>query len=185
MSAIHDKQVSQEKKEIVASLKEELTSAKGAVLTSYKGLTVAQDTQLRRALREAGVSSHVVKNTLTTLAAKEAGMEALVSHLAGTTALASSKEDAVAPAKVISEFIKKNKLADAGILTVKAGLVEGKVIDAKEVEALASLPSREVLIAKLLGSMQSPISGTVGVLQGVIRNAVYVLDAIRQQKESA
>ena len=185
MSAIHDKQVSQEKKEIVASLKEELTSAKGAVLTSYKGLTVAQDTLLRRALREAGVSYHVVKNTLTTIAAKEAGMEALVSHLAGTTALASSKEDAVAPAKVISEFIKKNKLADAGILTIKAGLVDGKVIDAKEVEALASLPSREVRLAKLLGSMQSPISGTVGVLQGVIRNAVYVLDAIRQQKESA
>ena len=77
------------------------------------------------------------------------------------------------------------KLADAGILTVKVGLVEGKVIDAKEVEALASLPSREVLIAKLLGSMQAPISGTVGVLQGVIRNAVYVLDAIRQQKASA
>ena len=87
--------------------------------------------------------------------------------------------------KGISEFIKKNKLADAGILSVKVGLVDGKVIDAKEVEALASLPSREVLIAKLLGSMQSPISGTVSVLQGVIRNAVYVLDAIRQQKESA
>ena len=78
MSAIHDKQVSQEKKEIVASLKEELTSAKGAVLTSYKGLTVAQDTQLRRALREAGVSYHVVKNTLTTIAAKEAGMDAYI-----------------------------------------------------------------------------------------------------------
>ena len=140
MSAIHDKQVSQEKKDIVASLKEELTSAKGAVLTSYRGLTVAQDTQLRRALREAGVSYHVVKNTLTTIAAKEAGMDGLVEHLAGTTALAS---------------------------------------------ALASLPSREVLIAKLLGSMQAPISGTVGVLSGVIRNAVYVLDAIRQQKESA
>ena len=116
---------------------------------------------------------------------KELGLDDLVPHLNGTTALASSKEDAVAPAKVISEFIKKNKLADAGILAVKVGLVDGKVIDAKEVDALASLPSREVLIAKLLGSMQAPISNTVGVLQGVIRNAVYVLDAIRQQKESA
>ena len=177
--------VSKEKQEIVASLKEELTSAKGAVLTTYKGLTVAQDTKLRRALREAGVSYHVVKNTLTTIAAKEAGFDGLVVHLNGTTALASSKEDAVAPAKVISEFIKKNKLGDAGILTMKVGLVEGRVIDASEVEALASLPSREVLLAKVLGSMQAPITNTVSVLQGVIRNAVYVLDAIRQQKESA
>ncbi len=177
--------VSKEKQEIVASLKEELTSAKGAVLTTYKGLTVAQDTKLRRALREAGVSYHVVKNTLTTIAAKEAGFDGLVEHLNGTTALASSKEDAVAPAKVISEFIKKNKLGDAGILTMKVGLVEGRVIDASEVEALASLPSREVLLAKVLGSMQAPITNTVSVLQGVIRNAVYVLDAIRQQKESA
>ena len=144
MSAIHDKQVSQEKKEIVASLKEELTSAKGAVLTSYKGLTVAQDTQLRRALREAGVSYHVVKNTLTTIAAKDAGMEALIPHLAGTTALASSKEDAVVPAKVISEFIKKNKLADAGILTVKAGLVEGKDIMIKNVGVFPKLKLKEM-----------------------------------------
>ncbi|MBR5910093.1 MAG: 50S ribosomal protein L10, partial [Schwartzia sp.] len=114
MSAIHDKQISQEKKDIVAALKEEMQSAKGAVFTTYKGLTVAQDTQLRRALREAGVSYHVIKNTLTTIAAKELGLDGLVPHLNGTTALASSKEDAVAPAKVISEFIKKNKLADAG-----------------------------------------------------------------------
>ena len=106
MSAIHDKEVSQQKKDIVAALKEEMQSAKGAVFTTYKGLTVAQDTQLRRALREAGVSYHVIKNTLTTIAAKELGLDELVPHLNGTTALASSKEDAVAPAKVISEFIK-------------------------------------------------------------------------------
>ena len=119
------------------------------------------------------------------LALTEVGIEGADDLLNGPNAFVFSNKDAVSGPKVISEFIKKNKLADAGILTVKAGLVEGKVIDAKEVEALASLPSREVLIAKLLGSMQSPISGTVGVLQGVIRNAVYVLDAIRQQKESA
>lgn len=177
--------VTSEKQAIVADLKERLTTAKGAVLTSYKGLTVAQDTELRRALREAGVSYHVVKNTLTRIAAKEAGLDELAEHLEGTTALAVSTEDAVAPAKVISEFIKKNKLDDTEALVVKAGLVDGKVIDVQEVKALASLPSREVLIAKLLGSMQAPISGTVNVLQGVIRNAVYVLEAIRQQKESA
>lgn len=177
--------VSAEKQAVVASLKEKLTASKGAVFTGYKGLTVAQDTELRRELRAAGVSYHVVKNTLTAIAAKEVGMEDLLAHLEGTTALAVSSEDAIAPAKVISEFIKKNKLADAGVLTVKVGIVDGKVIDAAAVKELASLPSKEVLLAKLLGSMQAPISNTVNVLQGVIRSAVYVLDAVRQQKEKA
>ena len=173
---------SPEKQKIVADIKEKLTASKGAVFTSYRGLTVAQ---LRRQLREAGVSYHVIKNTLTAIAAKEAGLDDLLPHLEGTTALAVSNDDAIAPAKVISEFIKKNKLENTEVLTVKAGIVDGKVISANDVKALASLPSREVLIAKLLGSMQAPISNTVGVLQGVIRNAVYVLDAIRQKKESA
>ena len=173
------------KQEIVAKLAEQLKSAKGVVLTGYKGLTVAQDTELRRELREAGVSYHVVKNTMLRIAAKEAGIEGLDEHLEGTTAFAFSAEDAVAPAKVICGFIKKNKLEETEVLTVKVGMVEGKVIDVKEVQALAALPSREELIAKLLGSMNAPIANTVGVLSGVIRNAVYVLDAIRAQKESA
>lgn len=177
--------VTPKKQAVVAELKEQMTSAKGAVFTSYRGLTVAQDTELRRELRAVGVTYRVVKNTMTRIAAKEAGLEGIDEHLEGTTALAFSAEDAVAPAKVICDYIKKNKLEDAGILTVKVGLVEGKVIDASEVKALASLPSREELIAKLLGSMNAPISNTVNVLQGVIRNAVYVLDAIRVQKESA
>lgn len=177
--------VTSAKQAVVAQLKEQLESAKGVVLTSYKGLTVAQDTELRRELREAGVSYHVVKNTMMRIAAKEAGLEGIDEHLEGTTAFAFSKEDAVAPAKVICGFMKKNKLEEAEILTVKVGVVEGKVIDVDEVKALAALPSREELIAKLLGSMNAPISNTVNVLQGVIRNAVYVLDAIRAQKESA
>ena len=177
--------VSEKKQAIVAELKEQLASAKGVVLTGYKGLTVAQDTELRRELREAGVSYHVVKNTMLRLAAKEAGVEGLDEHLEGTTAFAFSTEDAVAPAKVICGFIKKNKLEDTEVLTVKAGMVEGKVIGLDDIKALASLPSREELIAKLLGSMNAPISNTVNVLQGAIRNAVYVLDAVRAQKESA
>ena len=177
--------VTSAKQVVVAQLKEQLESAKGVVLTSYKGLTVAQDTELRRELREAGVSYHVVKNTMLRIAAKEAGIEGIEEHLEGTTAFAFSTEDAVAPAKVICGFIKKNKLEDAEVLTVKVGMVEGKVIGVDEVKALAALPSREELIAKLLGSMNAPISNTVNVLQGVIRNAVYVLDAIRSQKESA
>ena len=177
--------VTSAKQAVVAQLKEQLESAKGVVLTSYKGLTVAQDTELRRELREAGVSYHVVKNTMLRIAAKEAGIEGIEEHLEGTTAFAFSTEDAVAPAKVICGFIKKNKLEDAEVLTVKVGMVEGKVLGVDEVKALAALPSREELIAKLLGSMNAPISNTVNVLQGVIRNAVYVLDAIRSQKESA
>lgn len=177
--------VTSAKQAVVAQLKEQLESAKGVVLTSYKGLTVAQDTELRRELREAGVSYHVVKNTMLRIAAKEAGIEGIEEHLEGTTAFAFSTEDAVAPAKVICGFIKKNKLEDAEVLTVKVGMIEGKVIGVDEVKALAALPSREELIAKLLGSMNAPISNTVNVLQGVIRNAVYVLDAIRSQKESA
>ena len=177
--------VTSAKQAVVAQLMEQLESAKGVVLTSYKGLTVAQDTELRRELREAGVSYHVVKNTMLRIAAKEAGIEGIEEHLDGTTAFAFSTEDAVAPAKVICGFIKKNKLEDAEVLTVKVGMVEGKVIGVDEVKALAALPSREELIAKLLGSMNAPISNTVNVLQGVIRNAVYVLDAIRSQKESA
>ena len=177
--------VTSAKQAVVAQLKEQLESAKGVVLTSYKGLTVAQDTELRRELREAGVSYHVVKNTMLRIAAKEAGIEGIEEHLEGTTAFAFSTEDAVAPAKVICGFIKKNKLEDAEVLTVKVGMVEGKVIGVDEFKALAALPSREELIAKLLGSMNAPISNTVNVLQGVIRNAVYVLDAIRSQKESA
>ena len=173
------------KQAIVAELAEQLKSAKGVVLTGYKGLTVAQDTELRRELREAGVSYHVVKNTMLRIAAKDAGIEGLDEHLEGTTAFAFSAEDAVAPAKIICGFIKKNKLEETEVLTVKIGMVEGKVIDVKEVQALAALPSREELIAKLLGSMNAPIANTVGVLSGVIRNAVYVLDAIRAQKESA
>ena len=177
--------VTSAKQAVVAQLKEQLESAKGVVLTSYKGLTVAQDTELRRELREAGVSYHVVKNTMLRIAAKEAGIEGIEEHLEGTTAFAFSTEDAVAPAKVICGFIKKNKLEDAEVLTVKVGMVEGKVIGVDEVKALAALRAREELIAKLLGSMNAPISNTVNVLQGVIRNAVYVLDAIRSQKESA
>lgn len=177
--------VTSAKQAIVTELKERLTAAQGVVLTSYSGLTVAQDTQLRVKLREAGVQYKVVKNTMTRIAANEAGIEGLAQYLEGTTALAVSNTDPVAPAKVICEFIKANKLDKEGKLEVKAGLVEGKVIDAANVKALAALPAREVLIAQVLAGMQSPIVGLVNVLQGSIRNVVYVLDAVRQQKESA
>ena len=174
--------ITQEKVQSVAELKEKLSTTKGAVLTNYRGLTVAQDTKLRRKLREAGVEYRVFKNTLTRIAAKEAGIEGLDPYLEGPTAIALSMTDPVAPAKVISDFVKENKLQT---LEVKAGLVEGKVIDASGVKALSNLPPREVLIAQVLAGMQAPIAGFVNVLSGTMRNLVYALDAVRQQKESA
>jgi len=174
--------VTPKKEAVVAEIKGWLTSAKGVVLTSYNGLDVATDTQLRRELRAAGVTYKVVKNTMLRIAAKQAGIEGLDSHLEGTTAMGFSTEDPVAAAKVISDFMKKNKLEDKGILTIKVGMVEGKVIDAAGVKALANLPSREELVAKLLGSMNAPIANCVGVLSAVIRNFVGVVDAIREKK---
>ena len=174
--------VTVEKQTVVAGMKEKLAATKGAVLINYRGLTVAQDTKLRRKFREAGVEYKVVKNTLTRIAANEIGIAGLDSYLEGPTAMAFSATDPVAPAKIISDFIKESKLQN---IEVKAGLVEGKVITADGVKALANLPPREVLIAQVLAGFQTPIVGIVNVLQGTIRNAVYVLEAIRKQKESA
>jgi large subunit ribosomal protein L10 len=174
--------VTSEKQAIVSELKEKFTSSKGAVLASYRKLTVAQDTKLRRKFREAGIEYRVIKNTLARIAAKDAGIEGLVPFLEGTTSIAMSTVDPVAPAKVLSEFIRENRLQ---ALEIKAGLVEGKVIDAAGVKALASLPPREVLIAQLLGTLQAPLTGFVRVLNGNINNLVYALEAIRKQKESA
>lgn len=169
-----------EKVAMIATMKETMKNAKGAVLTDYRGIKVAQDTKLRRKMREAGVQYSVIKNNMASIAAKEAGIEGLDDYLKGPLAMVSSDKDPVAAAKLISEFIKENR-----IMEIKGGLVEGKVIDAEGVKSLANLPSREVLLARLLGSMQSPITGFVTVLQGNIRNLVYALDAVRQQKESA
>ena len=165
---------------MIAEIKTTMQNAKGLVLADFRGIKVAQDTKLRRKMREAGVEYSVIKNNMASIAAKEAGIEGLDNYLKGPLAMVSSKNDPVAPAKLISEFIKDNR-----IMEIKGGLVEGKVIDADAVKALANLPPREVLIARLLGSMQSPITGFVNVLQGNIRNLVYALDAVRQQKESA
>ena len=138
-----------------------------------------------RPLRSGGTSLSplkVVKNTFMRIAATEVGIEGMEPYLDGPTAIAFSATDPVAPAKVISDFIKEHKLQS---IKIKAGIVEGKMIDADGVKALSSLPPREVLIAQVLAGFQAPIAGLVNVLQGTIRNTVYVLDAIRKQKESA
>lgn len=169
-----------EKVAAVAALKKQMAEAKGVVFTDFRGISVAQDTKLRRKMREAGVEYSVIKNSMASLAAKEAGIEGLDNYLKGPLSMASSDKDPVAPAKILADFSRENR-----ILEIKGGLLTGKTITADEVKALASLPSREVLIARMLGGFQAPITGLVNVLQGNIRNLVYALEAVRKQKESA
>ena len=173
---MHD--IRPEKAGKVAELKDLLTSSKGVVLVDYCGLTVAEDTELRSKMREAGVKYMVAKNTFIRIAAQEAGIEGLDAYLEHNTAVAFSAEDPVAPAKILNDFSKDHKA-----LEIKAGVLDGKVIGLDEVKAVAELPSREELLANLVGSMQAPISGLVNVLQGTIRNFVYTLEAVRQKKE--
>jgi large subunit ribosomal protein L10 len=168
-----------QKQEVVKELTDRIREAKGIVLADYRGLTVEQDTELRVALRKAGVEYRVVKNTLTRFAMKESGFDAIDTHLSGPTAIAMST-DPVAPAKVLSEYAKKYEK-----LELKAGVVEGKVIDVDGVKALADLPSREVLIAKVLGGFNAPITGFVNVLNGNIRGLVVALNAIAEKRAEA
>lgn len=166
-----------QKKEVVKELSEKIKSAKSIVFADYRGLTVEQDTELRNALRKAGVDYKVVKNTLTKLAANENGITELDSHFNGPTAMALSTEDAIAPAKVLAEFAKKYEK-----LELKVGVIEGTVFDVKGLEAIAALPPKEELLAKALGSLKSPITGLVNVLNGNIRGLVVALNAIAEQK---
>jgi len=169
--------VLEEKKALVAELTSKMTEASAGVLVNYKGITVESDTKLRRDLRNAGVEYAVVKNTMLLRAAKEAGLGELEGVLSGTTAIAISKTDPVAPAKIISEFIKKQPGFE-----IKAGFVDGKVIDGSGVSRLAELPSREVLVATVLAGFNAPISGFVNVLNGNLRGLVIALNAIAEKQ---
>ena len=169
--------VLQQKQEVVKELAEKIKAAKSIVLADYRGLTVEQDTELRNALRKAGVEYKVVKNTLTRFAARENGLEGLDSYLNGPTAMAVSFTDPVAPAKVLAEYAKKYEK-----LELKVGVIEGKIIDVNGVKALADLPSREVLISKVLAGFNAPITGFVNVLNANIRGLVVSLNAIAEKK---
>ena len=166
------------KKEEVALLKEKFESAQSAVITDYCGLNVAEMTKLRAKLREAGVEYKVVKNTLLILAADEVGIEGVESVFKGPTAIAYGIEDQVAPAKILSEFAKEYKK-----LEVKAGILDGKIISKEQVDDLANLPSREVLLTQVAGLLQGPLVGLANVLQGPIRKMGYALEEIRKVKE--
>jgi large subunit ribosomal protein L10 len=165
------------KKTVVAEIKEKLERAQSIVLIDYRGLTVAEVTDLRNQFRGAGVEYAVLKNTMITLAAQDLQITGLEEHLKGPTAVAFGYNDPVAPAKIITEYVKKNKK-----ISVKCGMIDKKVVDVAGVTALAELPPREVLIAKMMGSMNAPITGFVGVLSGVMRKFVYAVEAVRKQK---
>ncbi len=152
----------------VAEIKEKLEKAQGIVLADYQGLSVEEDTMLRKSLREAGVEYKVYKNSLVSLAANELGLGDLVQYLEGPVSIAIGYEDATSPARILHGFAKDHKK-----LELKAGVVDGVVYNKAEVEKLATIPSKEVLIAKLLGSFKAPLS-----------NLAYLLNAIKEKKES-
>ena len=154
------------KQPVVAEISELLNGAASAVVVDYRGLTVEQDTQLRKKLRESEVSYKVYKNTMIRFVVKGTEFEALVPHLEGPTALAVSKTDATAPARVLADFAKT-----ADKLELKAGVVEGTYYDEKGIQVIATIPSREVLLGRLLGSMQSPIANFARVLNQIAEKA--------------
>lgn len=166
-----------EKEAVVSELQEKFSKAQSVIVADYRGLNVAEVTELRKKLREAGVEYKVVKNTLTSRAAKAANIDGLDQFLSGPTALAFGFTDVVAPAKILADFAKDHKK-----LELKGGVLEGKIIDLTAVKELASLPSREALLGQVAGLLQAPIRGLVTVLSGPLRNAVYALEAIRKQK---
>ena len=150
------------KQPIVAEISEVIKDAQSVVLVDYRGLTVEEDTALRKQLREAGVNYKVYKNTLMNFAFKGTDFEALAPYLNGPSAIAVSTEDATAPARVLAEFAKKAKN-----LEIKAGVVEGTFYDAKGMQAIAAIPSRDVLISKVLGSLQSPMANFARVINQI------------------
>ncbi len=167
-----------EKVKAVESIAKLAKEAQSIFITDYTGLTVDEITNLRRKLREQSIQYVVVKNTLARLAFRDAELDYAVNYLKGPTALAFAMENPTAPAKVFVDFIKKTKKAE-----VRAFVMEGQVFMSDQLEDFAKLPSREDLLSMTLGTLNAPIVGLVGGLQGIIRKVVYVMDAIREKQE--
>ena len=156
------KSILEQKQAIVADLVEKLKTSPAGVVVNYQGITVEDDTAMRKALREAGVKYMVMKNSLTGRACDEVGLGDMKQYLNGMTAIAISESDAVAPAKVLKKYAEKVESFE-----ILAGYLDGAVIDAATVNALADIPSKETLIAKFLGSIQSPLYGLAYALQAI------------------
>ncbi len=170
----------EEKATSIAELREKLGDARGAVLTDFRGLSVAEITELRTLLRKSAVEYTVVKNTLAKLAVKDTGLAGLAPYLEGPTGIAVSRTDPVAASKAVTAWAKGRQT-----FAIKGGVVEGRVVGPTEVAELAELPSREVLLARLAGALQAPLQGLVQVLSAPLQGLVRVLDQVRQRKEGA
>lgn len=155
------------KQQVVTEIADKLRASKSTIVVDYRGLTVAEATELRKQLREAGIEFKVYKNSLTRRAAEQAEVADLNAHLTGPNAIAFSNEDVVAPAKVLNDFAKKHEA-----LEIKAGVIEGKLVSVEDVKAIAELPSREGLLSMLLSVLQAPI-----------RNLALAAKAVAEQKE--
>ena len=157
------KSILEQKQAVVAELAEQLKNSPAGVVVNYQGITVEADTKMRKALREAGVEYKVLKNSLTGRACDEVGLGEMKQYLSGMTAIAIGTNDPVAPAKVLKEYAEKIES-----FQILAGYLDGAVVDANTVNTLADIPSKEVLIAKLLGSIKSPLYGLAYALQAVV-----------------
>ncbi len=169
-----------EKASSIAELREKLGAARSAVLTDFRGLSVAEITELRTLLRKSAVEYTVVKNTLAKIAIQDTDLAGLAAYLEGPTAIAISREDPVAASRVLSTWGKARPT-----FTVKGGLVEGQLVGPAEIAVLANLPPREVLLARMAGAFQAPLQALANVLAGPVRALASVLDQVRRQKENS
>jgi large subunit ribosomal protein L10 len=166
---------------MLAEVKDRMTRASIAISADYRGMTVADITGLRRALRPANAEVKVVKNTLASMAATQAGRPEMAEILQGPTALAFGFGDPIAPVKALTEFIRARRLQ----ITIHGGWLEGKVISRSEVESLATMPSKEQLIADIVGKLQSPLYDFAGLMQASIRNFAGLVESRAKQLEEA
>lgn len=170
----------QAKEKMKEEVKEALTKAELVVVTDYRGLNVQTMNDLRRQLSKEDCQFRVTKNTMNRWACREAGYEELEELFEGPTAIAYAEGDPVAAAKIFNDFIKENEA-----LAIKGGMLSGMLVNPGRIKELGEIPSREVLLSKVVGGVQAPIQGLAGALSGTLRQLVGTIDAVRQQKESA
>ena len=174
------KSVLEAKQAVVAQLKEKVEASVSGVLVDYKGITAEADTKLRKELREAGITYKVCKNTMMNFAFKGTEFEPLCAHLHGANAIAISKDDATAPSRIIKKHFKANPT-----IRLVGGIIEGKFYDDKQVEALADVPTREVLLGRLFGSMQSPVANFARVIKQIAEKDPAAAEAAAPAEEAA
>ncbi len=166
---------------MLAEIKDRMERASIAISADYRGLTVAQITELRRALRPTGAQVNIVKNTLAQMAAKEAGREEMAEIVQGPTALAIGFDDPIAPVKALTEHLRARRLN----IEIHGGWLEGKVLSRAEVESLATMPSKEQMIADVVSKLQSPLYNFAGLMQSTMRTFAGLIDARANQLEAS